>query len=204
MGTFAAYSYVAYKTPWCIISIIWPLIFIFGAAATIVPSHFQKLTTAVSAILIAISFGSCIGLNYFHCTTDTEPYVYVQTYNDVYKVTDPLLTLAHQDPLFYQLTGHIIRPSPYPLPWILDDFPKIGYYEHSNTPANADADFLLVEEDRIPEIEAKLHDSYFTESLKIRPYQDISKLYLSARIFKGFFPGRNPDFVGKPAAPAKQ
>jgi hypothetical protein len=141
-------------------------------------------------------------LNYFHCTTDTEPYVYVQTYNDVYKLTDPLLKLAHADPVFYQLTGHIIRASPYPIPWILGDFPNVGYYEHGNSPPRFDADFLLVQEDRVQEVEAKLHDSYFTEPLRIRPYQDTSKVYLSANIFRSVFPGKQPDFAGKGPAVA--
>jgi uncharacterized protein (TIGR03663 family) len=197
VGTLMAYSIVRYKTPWCIINIIWPFLFIFGAATLIIRPKYKNLLYNSSAILLSISLGSTIWLNYFHCTTDTEPYVYVQTYNDIYKLTDPLLKLAHKDPIFYQLTGHIIRGSAYPLPWILDDFPKVGYYEHDNNPPKFDADFLLVQEDRVKDIEAKLHDSYYTEPLRIRPYQDTSKLYLSARIFKGFFSGRSPDFVGK-------
>lgn len=203
LGTFVVYSYVNYKTPWCIISFIWPFVFVFGAAVTLA-GKYKKLITNVSAALLAISFCSCVWLNYFHCTTDTEPYVYVQTYNDIYKLTEPVLTLAHHDPLFYELTGHIIRTSAYPLPWILDDFPKIGYYEHDNLPKPVDADFLLVQQDRVQEVEAKLHDSYFTDRLQLRSYQDPSKLYFSARIFKGFFPGRAPDFVGKAVEQEKQ
>ena len=93
-----------------------------------------------------------------------------------------------------------MRPSPYPLPWILGDFPRIGYYEHDNNPPDFDADFLLVEESKIPTIEAKLQDSYYTEPLTVRPYQDTSKLYLRAGVFQDFFPGRLPDFIG----PGKQ
>ncbi len=91
----------------------------------------------------------------------------------------------------------MIRSSVYPLPWILGDFPRIGYYEHGNLPSTLDADFLLVEQDRIKEVESKLHNAYYTEPLTIRNYQDTSKLYLSAKIFKEFFPGRSPDFIGK-------
>jgi hypothetical protein len=36
--------------------------------------------------------------------------------------------------------------------------------------------------------------------LTIRPYQDPSKLYLSAKVFEKIFPGRVPDFTGEPAA----
>ena len=95
------------------------------------------------------------------------------------------------------MKGHFIRTSSYPLPWIFGDFPNIGYYEHNNLPTPLDADFLLVQEDRIKEVEPKLHDSYYTAPLRIRAYQDTSKLYLSAKIFKEFFPGRAPDFTGK-------
>ena len=197
VGTLIAYSYVKYKTPWCIINVIWPFLFIFGAAVLLVHPRYRRATYAVSAILLCVSLESTIWLNYFRCTTDTEPYVYVQTYNDIFKLTKPLLQLAKRDPRNYQLTGHMIRGSVYPLPWILGDFPRIGYYEHGNLPSKLDADFLLVEQNRIKEVESKLHNAYYTEPLTIRNYQEPSKLYLSAEIFKEFFPGRSPDFVGK-------
>jgi uncharacterized protein (TIGR03663 family) len=220
VGTFAAYSIIHYKTPWCIVSIIWPLFFTFSAFAVIVPRTRLVVSTVVASILLLVSFGYAISLNYFRCTSyveanwgsnrplmtnlreffESEPYVYVQTYNDIYKLTTPLLKLAHADPQFYHLVGHILRPSPYPLPWILGDFPRIGYYEHENNPPDLDADFLLVEDSKIPEVEKKLREAYFTEPLTVRPYQDTSKLYLRASVFKKFFPGRLPDFIG----PGKQ
>ncbi len=197
VGTVIAYSIVRYKTPWCIVSFIWPFLFIFGAAMLVIPLRYRLATYVVSATLLCASLGSTIWLNYFRCTTDTEPYVYVQTYNDIYKLTRPLLRLAKRDPRNYQLTGNMIRTSTYPLPWILGDFPHIGYYEHENLPTKVDADFLLVQEDRIKDVEAKLSGTYYTEPLRIRAYQDTSKLYLSAKIFKDFFPSRSPDFRGK-------
>ena len=251
VGTLIAYSIVRYKTPWCIISFIWPFLFTFGALVTLAPLRFAAVTyrwialalfvllgyavyyeqtqnfeyiwpyavilgTAllllilvsvdvprmVATILLAWSLGHCIWLNYFRCTTDTEPYVYVQTYNDIYKFTDPILRLAQSDPRAYQLVGHIIRPSPYPLPWMLDDFGRVGYYEKDNMPDKLDADFLLVAQDKIATVESKLHDSYYTVPVTIRPYQDRSKAYFSARIFKSFFPGKWPDFTGVTPAPA--
>ena len=131
VGTFAAYSIIAYKTPWCIISIIWPLFFTFGAFILIVPRARLFLSSIIASILLLVSFGYAISLNYFHCssfieanwdsnrplTTNlreffrSEPYVYVQTYNDIYKLTRPLLELAHADPQFYHLVGHILRPA---------------------------------------------------------------------------------------------
>jgi uncharacterized protein (TIGR03663 family) len=202
VGTLMAYSIIKYKTPWCIISFIWPFTFIFGAATLIIPAAYRTITYLASAVMLTGSLLYCIWLNYFRCTTDTEPYVYVQTYNDIFKFTDPLIRLAHSDPRAYQLVGHIIRPSPYPLPWILGEFGRVGYYEKDNMPEKIDGDFLLVMQDKIATVEKKLHDSYYTVPVTIRPYQDPSKAYFSAKIFKGFFPGKSPDFTGAPAQPS--
>ncbi len=218
VGIFIGYSIVHYKTPWCIISIVWPLLFIFAAGLIAIAGKRQLLAAVLAAILLTASLLSSVTLNYFRCTTfadldwdrnngltdniaaffKAEPYVYVQTYNDIYKLTTPLLDLAHRNPIAYQLTGHIIRTSPYPLPWILGDFANVGYYEHENGPPTMDGDFLLVQEDRVAEVEAKLHDSYYTQPLTIRPYQDTSKLYLRASVFKDYFRGQPPSFVGRP------
>jgi uncharacterized protein (TIGR03663 family) len=289
VGIFAAYSIIHYKTPWIIISIVWPFFFTFaaGAAALKIPRKafsvialaaagfafgvlisytFQPaavrtacswgtylggavtITLAatstsaacgeigqhlfgsaiifallgggvgfflgesfkfsdrlmrgvqrgVAALTLLVSLGMAITLNYFRCSTETEPYVYVQTYNDIYKLMNPVMRLVRSNPLYYRMVGHFIRTSTYPFPWLLGDFPNVGYYEHNNSPGKFDADFLVVQEDRIPEVEKKLHESYFTEPLTIRPYQDTSKLYLNAKTFRKLFPGEPPDFVGQP------
>jgi uncharacterized protein (TIGR03663 family) len=199
VGTLIAYSIVRYKTPWCIISIAWPFLFTFGALLLLVPADYRRAASAVAAAFLAASLGLSIRLNYFRCTTPSEPYVYVQTYNDVWKLTKPLLRLAKANPTYYQLVGHLIRTSTYPLPWMLGDFTKVGYYEHNNMPDKVDGDFLLVQEDKIEEVEAKLHDTYYTEPMTIREAQDPSKLYLNAKVFYKIFPGRVPEFSGKPA-----
>jgi hypothetical protein len=97
--------------------------------------------------------------------------------------------------------GHLIRGSTYPLPWVLAEFTKVGYYESGNLPDKIDADFLLVQQNKIEDVEKKLTGSYFTEPLTLRQYQDPSKLYLSAKVFQSFYPGRGPDFNGKSAKP---
>jgi hypothetical protein len=229
VGTFMAYSIIHYKTPWCINSIVWPLLFVFGAFVLLVPRTRLVISSIIASLLLLVSFGYAISLNFFRCSSfieanwdsnpvftkrapfvnvqslatnireffNAEPYVYVQTYNDIYKLTTPLLELAHRNPRFYHLVGHIIRPSPYPLPWILGDFPQVGYYEHDNNPAKLDADFLLVEESKIDQVEKQLHDNYYTEALTIRPYQDASKLYFRVSVFHEIFPDRLPSIIGR-------
>ena len=201
VGTLAAYSIVNYKTPWCIIAFIWPLFFLFGAILLVVPLRYRLAANISLGLVLWASLITSIRLNYFRCSSFEEPYVYVQTYNDIFKLTRPLLTVAKQDPTNYQLVGHLIRGSTYPFPWILGDFTRVGYYEQGNMPDKVDGGFLIVQQDRIEQVERKLTDSYFTEPLTIRPYQDTSKLYLNAKVFQSLFPGRVPEFKGKPATP---
>jgi uncharacterized protein (TIGR03663 family) len=197
VGVLMVYSIVHYKTPWCIINIAWPFLFVFGAAILLLAENLEKLAKIAAGIALVFSLGSTIWLNYFHCTTDTEPYVYVQTYNDIFKFTDPLLALARRDPVAYHLIGTIIRSSSYPLPWVLGDFDATGYYEHNNLPPRVDADFLLVEENEIGAVEEKLSGKYYTDTLRIRSYQETSKCYFRASVFRSLFPNRTPESFPK-------
>lgn len=199
VGSLIAYSYVKYKTPWCIISFGWPFLYVFGAAVLLVRPKHLRLVYRIIGVLLFISLGSSIWLNYFRCSSPEEPYAYVQTYNDIFKLTTPLLKLARRDPVYYHLTGHLIRSSIYPLPWVLGDFDRVGYYDGGNMPADVDGDFLLVQQDKIKDVEKKLKGAYYTEMMTLRNYQEPSKIFFSAKVFKEFFPGKAPDFVGKPS-----
>src|SRR5205809_3794801 len=58
VGGLIAYSYVKYKTPWCVISFGWPLLFIFGAAVLLarpkppkrIPSLLRLLTPTIEKV----------------------------------------------------------------------------------------------------------------------------------------------------------
>jgi len=204
VGSLIAYSYVKYKTPWCIISFGWPFLYVFGAAVLLVRPKHLRLVYRTVGVLLCISLGSSIWLNYFRCSSPDEPYAYVQTYNDIFKLTTPLLKLAKRDPAYYHLTGHLIRSSIYPLPWVLGDFDRVGYYDGGNMPANLDGDFLLVQEDKIKDVESKLKNAYYTEMMTLRNYQEPSKIFFSAKVFKEFFPRKAPDFVGNAQPPQAQ
>jgi hypothetical protein len=199
VGTLAAYSIVHYKTPWCIIAIVWPLLFVFGAVLLVVPIKYRLWSYVGYGLILWASLLTSIRLNYFYCSTFAEPYVYVQTYNDVYKLTRPLMALVKRDPTAYQMVGHLIRSSTYPFPWILGDFTKVGYYENGNLPGDVDGGFLIVQQDKIEEVEKKLHDSYYTTLLTVRPYQDTSKLYLKASIFQSWCSSRPNEYTLRPA-----
>ena len=196
-GALAAYSMVPYKTPWCIVSLAWPFLLLFGYGVALAARRFPRGAGITAALLLAASLGEAIRLNYFHYTDTTEPYVYVQTLPDVEELMEPLGRLVKEDPAHYQLVGNIIMDSYHPLPWLLGDFPHINYYADKASPDKMDADFLLVEESRIDDVENSLREEYFTEDLTLRDAQDPSKLYLSVKKFRPLYPGRAADFAPK-------
>ena len=195
-GCLTAYSIAHYKTPWCIISLIWPFFFSFGYLADRLITSSAYVVPVAFGALLAASVSETIWLNFRDYTNPKEPYVYVQTLPDVFKLTKPLKQLAASDPSYYHITGNIIVASYHPLPWMLGDFTGIGYYDEEKVPSTMDADFLLVEPSRVEEVKKALHKSYFTEPLHLREAQDTLTLYLNARTFQSIFPGRQPDLVG--------
>jgi hypothetical protein len=198
-GAFAAYSIVHYKTPWCIISLFWPFAFLLGdGVVRLAGSHkaARIATITAAAALLSVSAWRTAWLNFYHYTDEDEPYVYVQTFEEINKLTAPLFALVKADPANYHLKGHILLSSSYPLPWVLGDFTRVGYYSDSNTPDDFDEDFLLVDKSRVDEVERALRGRYFTDPLRLRGSQDGGKLYLAYQTFRALFPGREPEFEG--------
>jgi hypothetical protein len=178
----------------------WPFLLLFGYGVVWVMQRLKNplgppMVLSITLGLLAASTYRMTYLNFFHYTDAEEPYVYVQTFNDVYRLMDPLDKMVKLNPLNYQMHGYIMLDSYHPLPWLLGDFPNVGYYDDDTNPTTMDADFLLVEDRRIDEVEAGLKDQYFTAPLRLRDAQDESKLYLRVSKFRAVFPGRKPDFI---------
>lgn len=198
-GVLLAYSLIPYKTPWCIISIIWPFYLILGGLLTECSERWKRvfLPWAPAAPLLAASFFSAWRLNFQNFTEDSEPYVYVQTYTDVWKFTDPLISIATKDPCQFHMSGLILLDSYYPLPWMLGDFTRIGYYKKDQSPSNWNAEFIAVETAREGEIEPLLQQPYYKRRFRLRSAQDECTAYFSAPLFKSYFGGK-PEFLPMP------
>jgi uncharacterized protein (TIGR03663 family) len=178
-GILLAYSLVPYKTPWCLSAIIWPWFLFFGAAVTVVPRWW---THAAGAVLLAVSLAATVRLNFFHYEDDAEPYVYVQTYRSIEKLTGPLLALAKSDPRHTFLRGGIYLESYYPLPWILGDFPhdKVVYHG-GKVPEQfpAEARFHVIETKRAEEIRPLVGPGFREVTFKLRSGVDECTVFFS-------------------------
>jgi len=199
-GVLLAYSVIPYKTPWCIISILWPFYLILGAFLAECAERWKSplFLWAPAAPLLAASLISAWGLNFVNFTDDKEPYVYVQTYPGIFTLTDPLLAAAENDPRRFHMSGLVLLDSYYPLPWMLGDFPRVGYYKKDQPPTNWDAGFIAIESAREGEVDPHLKQPYYKRRFHLRSSQDECTAYFSAALFKNYF-GTKPEF--QPAKP---
>jgi len=192
-----AYSIVPYKTPWCIISIAWPFLFLAGALIEFLAKQIHPIAASVVGIpLLAQACWKSYDLNFVRYDDPREMYVYVQTVRDYHKFIDPILEKAAKDPSAQRkLSGGIYLSSYYPIPWVLGDFSRIAYYNKEDLwPQNCDADFLAVDADNAGELEKHLKDRYFTVDFQLRDGMGDCRGYFRFETFRDIFPSREPDF----------
>ncbi|MDQ3624817.1 MAG: hypothetical protein M3463_20430, partial [Verrucomicrobiota bacterium] len=195
VGALVAYSLIPYKTPWCLMSLLWPFLLLFGLAADRLLSLLDRWTVGVLvALLLALSLLSACDLNYRKYTSEAEPYVYVQTLPDMYKLVDPLRRLVAEDPIYYQLAGRVLTVDHHPLAWLLGDFTRIDLLQPDEEPEAWDGAWLLIDETLVERAESKLTGSYFKDIVRIRGNAaETSVLYLNVEPFARLFPGRTPE-----------
>jgi uncharacterized protein (TIGR03663 family) len=199
-----AYSIIPYKTPWCIISIAWPFLFLGAGLIEFVALRFNRLVAVlVSVPLFAQAAWKSYDLNLVRYDDPKERYVYVQTFRQYRKFVDPILEKGAQDPASKrELSGLVLLSSYYPIPWVLGDFPNIGYYPKNDSwPDKLDADFIAVEADKADELEKRLKDRYFKTDFQLRDGMDGCRAYFRYETFRDIFPGRRPEF--EPVHPAQ-
>jgi uncharacterized protein (TIGR03663 family) len=196
VGALTGYSIISYKTPWCVISLVWPFYFVFGFAVLRAAQKLDAWTAATLGSVLGIFtlFGT-LELNFRHFADETEPYVYVQTRDDINKLLVPLRMLAARDERNFFITGHILAPEQHPLLWLLADFPRIDFPALDQVPDPVDADVLLVDDTLTDSVEPNLHFNYFREPLKMRGQaEESATLYLRQGTFGALFPRRVPEF----------
>ena len=202
------YSIVSYKTPWLIMSWSWPFYILFGlgvvAAEKNVGRRFANVATGLVVLLMAAKSWSLNFHNYAP-RGDTFPYpesyAYVQALDDLHKITDPLDALVALDPANQHISGAMIGGEQFPLPWMLGQFWRFGWYGRDASgkiamPPDWNLDFIQAHIDVSGEAERNLTDAYFVEDFQIRNMGgDRSTLYFRASVFAPVFPGRVPEFI---------
>lgn len=183
LGVFLAYSLVPYKTPWCVLQLLWPLLVVAGVAgarlaggrsagegaqpiALIRPPEATRRAVALALVLAALpSAVLAVRLNLFRATDPAEPYAYVQTRPEVLEIVADLDAAVRRDPTLRDRPIHVLMEGDgWPLPWLLARYPGAGYYTEEDPPPG-DALLILCDEVYRERVEPRLRRSY-----EIRPF----------------------------------
>jgi uncharacterized protein (TIGR03663 family) len=194
LGSLAAYSFIPYKTPWCIINLLWPLFFALGQVGeNLVRIADRRAVYSVGAMLACSSLVDCWRLNFRHPTADGDRYAYVQTTFDINRLLGPVRELVRTSPLHRQMHGLILIEA-FPLIWELNEFPNVRYQPEDARLDAYDADFLVVPAHREYEVEERMLGVYFKERYRPRGGAGDCWLYLNADRFQSVLPNRAPEF----------
>jgi uncharacterized protein (TIGR03663 family) len=206
-GTLVAYSIVPYKTPWCVISMLWPWLLLFGVAVAHLAARGDRWCVHAGAgLILAYSTGMSGLLNFRSATDEEEPYVYVQTLPEIRDLLDPLRNATRQNPQLLHATGYVLLPELFPWTWLLGRHSRVAYLNPPDFPEELESpEFALVDTTLLETFEARLTEPYFKQPLHVRGSSpDDCFLFLRASTFTPQFPGRDPEFVPEPPAPGPE
>lgn len=156
--TFAIYSILSYKTPWCILTAQHSLTLLAGVGASWLWSACQG---AVARLIYKVAVG--VGI-YFLCgqskfaneeyrADQRNPYVYSHTTTDLMRLVSEVEKVAAS--LGSGFSAQVInRDSGWPLPWYWRALSKVGY--QVEVPAQVEAPVIIVEADQLPSLKARL------------------------------------------------
>lgn len=194
---FLIYSLIPYKTPWCILQLIWPFLLVtagmlqeFAAKSSVRRGIAFLIITGLSLV----SAQKSVALNFFHYTDEREPYVNVQTYEDIMRITGRIKTLAQEDRTKKHMPINVVMKSYWPISWLLKDFTK-SYYYTKGLPPKADAGVIFCDIERRRALELKLKDEYFVQTFRLNPAQAETTVYYQRKIFDKFFDDETELFV---------
>jgi hypothetical protein len=168
LGITAAFSFLAYKTPWHAVHFV-PAYALLAAGSLAAVSRLKpgRLIAVAFALIVAATLFQQTWLTSFLRPADwRNPYAYVHSSPDVLKYR-PLADAA-----LARSPGQIIRviiedKEYWPLPWYLRGLPEVGYW--SAPPANCDGALIITSGTQANAVRARLRRPYRESFLGLRP-----------------------------------
>jgi uncharacterized protein (TIGR03663 family) len=130
-GLFAAYSLIAYKTPWLALNFVVPMAIVAGYGIERMWQAWRgrrALVVGIVALAAVVSGYGAVRLSFFDYDVDTNPYVYAHTVRDIYRLVDDVAAAGGKLGAGAATPIVIMSPDYWPLPWYWRDDPKAGFY----------------------------------------------------------------------------
>jgi uncharacterized protein (TIGR03663 family) len=142
VGIAVIYTLIPYKTPWLALNFWLPMCLLIGVAVThlgkIPLSPGARLWLLIAGLVLAAAMVRDTACRVFlHPVAENNPYAYAHTVEDLLRLPPRLEQLARQEKLAQPLVA-IVAADPWPLPWYLRKFSRVGFWQPGRDAGNPD------------------------------------------------------------------
>lgn len=168
--TLLIYSFIPYKTPWLALNLWLPMVLLCGLG---VEGVWQQLKDATArwlgvlaiAALCLVASDATKSLAFDHPADEKNPLAYAHTGEDLLRLPPELRRLTNEYHLAQPLIA-VVAADPWPLPWYLRHYSRVGFWQPGQDPGPAD--FYITSPEAANGIESHLKDR-FPEFFGLRP-----------------------------------
>jgi uncharacterized protein (TIGR03663 family) len=134
----ALYSFIPYKTPWLALNIFLPLTLLAGCGVETIWRAAKSSGARGAVLLGAVAMLVLLAHDtrrrvFAEAADERNPYVYGHTSEDILNLPERLKKLSTTN-----ATIAVIAADPWPVPWYLRAFPRVGYWQPGQAPGVAD------------------------------------------------------------------
>jgi uncharacterized protein (TIGR03663 family) len=185
----AAYSFLSYKTPWCLLNFWLGMLLLAGVGAAVLlkVARFQWARLAMGILLTAgtaqLAAQAWQAANQY-AADPRNPYVYAQTSPDLLNLVRKVEAVTQVEPQPERTLVKIIAPDDdyWPLPWYLRRFSQTGWY--NRLPTDPFAPVMIVSR----QLDARLDESKthpMVQMFQLRPGVFL-ELYVEADLWRRY------------------
>jgi uncharacterized protein (TIGR03663 family) len=188
----AAYSFIPYKTPWCVLSFWHGMILLAGVGAAGLLRRIRHRFLRLTIALFLLAGAGCLAWQAWQASTTyaadgRNPYVYAQTSPDLLRLVRQVEALAQVSPQGRDMLVKVMAPESDSLPWYLRNLKQIGWWD--SLPSDPYAPVMIVSSQihaALDEKKTHVMVGYF----QLRP-QVFLELYVDLGLWKDYL-ARNP------------
>ncbi len=179
-GTFALYSAIPYKTPWCVVNIVMPLAVFsgYGFQQWLEWMHSQQRYSvrkrfggaALAAMMVAVfsQVPRAWTLNFIEPANARHPQVYVHTSPDIFNLIRRIGVIANTANEPKKILVNVFAKEYWPIPFYLKDYSEVKFWGQLAKVSPMDAPLIIANQDQHSQLRALLQQTYTIETYRLR------------------------------------
>jgi uncharacterized protein (TIGR03663 family) len=187
------YAVISYKTPWCLLNFLLPMILVAGVGAVALWDRFPGGVQRVVLSVLLLAGGGHLGAQAWRAGREASvqqghPYIYSQTVPNALELAERVKAIAAVSPDGAGTRVRVVAPESeyWPLPWYLRQLKNVWW--HDSLPEDPYAPIIIV----AAKLRAGLDDRSNRRYLSVGYYElrprEFFELYVEFELWKRFVP----------------